>query len=287
MASGSNSASPILTSEVGFTVPNRDNSEINEDTTEASINLPKGQLEVLLKKMLELPCNTGPSEVISEVKLPNFDPKSPMADPEGWCCLTDEFVNVHKLSGIRLATSLSNALKGEAADWLIRCRPLGKHWGQIRLEFLSSFSKPTDLLELFNEAVNGQQNCPSDATLLDEGLHVLRLALHLIKTRESDEALATLFACHVVANRSEAGSKRLQADMPKNLQEFCVALRGTTAKRPALVRADPHISPKSRAFAPTPSKKNSRSHFPGSHFLWLDRSQSGTLSERKRIEQSP
>lgn len=122
-----------------------------------------------------------------------------MADPEGWCCLIDEFVNIHNLSGIALVTNLSKALKGDAADWLIRCRPLGKSWDEIRTEFISSFSKPTDVMELFDEAVNGRRHSPPETTLLDEGLHALRLALHLIKTCESDEELATLFACHVVS----------------------------------------------------------------------------------------
>ncbi|XP_066157755.1 uncharacterized protein [Euwallacea fornicatus] len=240
--------SPNPTSEVGLPTPPEPlltNTSMSDNTVPST-----NQTEILLRKIVELQNLAGTSSRVTQVQLPSFDPKSKLADPEGWCCLVDEFVKVHQLAGINLVTCLSSALKGEAADWLIHCRPLGKTWEDIRTEFLSSFSKPIDIMEVFAEAVNGRNATSSETTLLDEGLHVLRLALHMIKSRESDEALATLFACHVVGNRSEVLRKRLREDTPKDLKGFCVALRGLVGKRPALFRHDPHISPKQRAFTP-------------------------------------
>lgn len=101
------------------------------------------------------------------------------------------------------ASLLSSSLKGEAADWLIRCRPVGRSWQYVRSEFPSVFTKPRDFLEEFAEAVNGRRNPPPGATLLDEGMHAAQLALSLIKNREGDESLATLFACHVVSGSNE------------------------------------------------------------------------------------
>ena len=81
--------------------------------------------------------------------------------------------------------------------------------------------------------------------------------MHLIKTCENEDALATLFACHIVANRSESVRKRLQADIPKDLKSFCVALRGFTGKRPALFPTDHQISSKRRALTQPDKKKQS------------------------------
>lgn len=217
----------------------------------------RSQTELLLEKMLEQQLPETPNRNMqndntlasSQLQLQNFNLSSKMADSEGWCALVDEFVNVNNLQGMRLITSLSNALQGEAADWLIKSRPLFKTWPEIKEEFLAVFSKPADLLEMFEEAVNGRQNSPEDTTRLDEGLYVIRLALHLIKTRESDEALATLFACHVVGSRSEVVKRKLQNDVPKDLKGFFVAMRGPLGKRPALCRPNHHINPKRRAFA--------------------------------------
>ncbi|XP_066260982.1 uncharacterized protein [Euwallacea similis] len=244
-----NTSQVTPTSEVGLPVP-AENSSTNNSASDHAVP-STSQVEVLLKKIVELQSSAGTSSQATQVQLPSFDPRSKFADPEGWCCLVDEFVRVHQFAGINLVTCLSSALKGEAADWLIRCRPLGKTWEDIRTEFLSSFSKPIDIMELFAEAVNGRISASSETTLLDEGLHVLRLALHMIKGRESDEALATLFACHVVGNRSETLRQRLREDTPKDLKSFCVALRGLAGKRPALFRHDPHINPKQRAFTPS------------------------------------
>ncbi|XP_050316011.1 uncharacterized protein LOC126750430 [Anthonomus grandis grandis] len=260
MSSNNNNFNEDLTSEVGLPRPG-ENVLLNEENYTDNNSVPTSQVEFLLRKIIEMQDSSAPAvnTVTSpQIQLPSFDPSSKVADPEGWCCLIDEFVKMQKLSGIMLATSLSCALKGEAADWLIRCRPIGKTWEDIRAEFLSTFSKPTDIMELFEEAVNGRQNTSSEITLLDEGLHVLRLAQHLIKTCENEEALATLFACHVVGSRSEMVRKRLQLDPPKDLKSFCIALRGSTGKRPALVRPDPHISSKRRAF--TPLDKSDRKH---------------------------
>ena len=81
--------------------------------------------------------------------------------------------------------------------------------------------------------------------------------MHLIKTCENEEALSTLCACHVVANRFESVPKRLQADLPKYLKSFCVALRGFTGKRPALFPTDHQISSKRRALTQPDKKKQS------------------------------
>lgn len=180
----------------------------------------------------------------AQIQIPVFNPASPHADAEGWCALVDEYVKVRGLRGLELVTILSAALRGEASEWLIRCRPLEKDWQEIRCEFLSMFVQPIDLLELFGEAVNGRQNVPHGSTLIEEALHSARLALSMIKTRESDEALATLFACHVAASHSVEARRRLQSEIPKTMSGLCVALRGKLGKRPALSRTDQHINPK-------------------------------------------
>ena len=51
--------------------------------------------------------------------------------------------------------------------------------------------------------------------------------------------------------------KRLQANIPKDLKSFGVALRGFTGKRPALFPTDHQISSKRRALTRPDKKKQS------------------------------
>ncbi|CAH0547073.1 unnamed protein product [Brassicogethes aeneus] len=159
---------------------------------------------------------------------------------------------------MELIISLSQALKGEAANWLVSAKPSEKEWSELKAEFLAVFARPVDSLEVFSEAINGKKNISHDVPLIDEMLFSMRNILSLLKNRESDESFAVTVACYFGSTRDDYVRKRYTTDKPVDAKSMCTMLQGRLGKRSAIFPSSHHTGSKRQALS-LPSK-NERFH---------------------------
>lgn len=191
-----------------------------------------------------------PSLSSSSMKLPSFDPVS--TDADGWCTIVDLWVNTKHPDHFTMIMALSNALKGEAANWFISAKPTEKDWTTLRAEFLAVFAKPVDPMAQLEEAVNGRRNLPENTPLIEEMLHSMRTILSLLQDRDNDEDFAVLVACYFGSTRDAQVRRRYNTEKPMDAKTMCAMLQGRLGKRPALSPSGPHTGSKRRGVSPGP-----------------------------------
>ncbi|KAJ8974298.1 hypothetical protein NQ317_009538 [Molorchus minor] len=255
------------TSEVGSELQEEHSSIENEMLEEIPTLCSSEALERIRKLEQQLLLASTSSAMPSatahtHVKLPAFDPTSKFADAEGWCTIVDLWVKKSNPDVMDLVMTLSQAMKGEAASWLISAKPTEKDWTSLKAEFMAVFAKPVDPIELFSEAVNGKVNAPESIPLIDEMLHSMRTILSLLKNRESDESFAVLVACYFGSTRDGYVRRRYREERPKDAKGMCTMLQGRLGKRPALFPSGHHTGSKRRVLSPS-SKRDTNAYFPG------------------------